>query len=161
MKPNTVVIGYYVSNKDNDKENEKEKRRGQEFDKRLPQNVRAQIMKFPDGLNTMTESDYVSILKDINAASKNLLIARKYEGTTPDSLSLFNVAVLVFNYLNSFEKFDADKIKSSSGIRDSWPHIGVASVNIMTVGLYLNHPSQHLTHYHLSIRILIQLQISG
>jgi hypothetical protein len=69
MKPNTVVIGYYLLDKAS---------RVQELDKKLPEKVRTQIMRFPDGPDTMADTDYVSILKDINAASKNLLIARKY-----------------------------------------------------------------------------------
>jgi potassium/chloride transporter 9 len=104
MKPNTVVIGYYSLNKGN---------KIQEIDTKLPQNVRTQIAKFPDEVDDTTDSDYVSILRDINAAGKNLLIAR------------------------NFEKFDADHIKSISGVRDSWPHIGIPSIHTMLVDIWI------------------------
>jgi len=104
MKPNTVVVGFYLANKDD---------RTQEPSKKLPQNVKTQIARFPDGVDAMTEMDYVSILKDINAAGKNLLIAR------------------------NFEKFDVDHVKSVSGVRDRWPHVGIPSIHMMSIDIWI------------------------
>jgi potassium/chloride transporter 9 len=104
MKPNTVVIGYYVVAK---------AAKVQDLDRKLPLHVRSQIMKFPDGAEKMSEADYVAILRDINAASKNLLIAR------------------------NFEKFDAERMKSVSGVRDRWPHIGIPSENMVSIDLWI------------------------
>jgi hypothetical protein len=70
MKPNTVVLGYF--NKD-----ESGTVRHTTIDQKLPQDVQAQIKKFPNDADDLADVDYVSILKDINAAGKNLLIARK------------------------------------------------------------------------------------
>lgn len=106
MKPNTVVIGYYSKNKTENPENEG-------VNKRLPLHVQNQIKKFPTDPESLSATDYVSILRDINAASKNLLIAR------------------------NFEVFDLSRIKSLSGVRDKWPHFGIPSPDMMSVDIWI------------------------
>jgi len=105
MKPNTVVVGYYSQNKSFEK--------GQELDKKLKPSVKEQIKMFPSDTEVMPETEYVSIIKDINTAGKNLLIAR------------------------NFEKLDVAHMKATSGLRDAWPHIGIPSPHMMSVDIWI------------------------
>jgi len=104
MKPNTVVIGYFAVSKERSNFN---------VELKLPPEVHQQIRKFPDDSDNLVEQDYVSILKDINTAGKNLLIAR------------------------NFEQLDISRIKAASGVRDSFPHFGVQKAETMTIDIWI------------------------
>lgn len=71
MKPNTVVIGYFSKDKGSRADNTRDSQKNIDKIKRL-------IHQFPTDSAPLVDSEYVSILTDINTAGKNLLIARKY-----------------------------------------------------------------------------------
>ncbi len=122
MKPNTVVLGYFSPIKDTPRALLDDQAA------KLPGNVRDLIRQFPDDGENLTVPDYVAILKDINLSGKNLLIARKYA-------SLMFYFYYLKSNICSFEKLDMQYIKRNSGIRDKFPHFGVPSPSIASVGI--------------------------
>lgn len=86
MKPNTVVVGYLTpSPTPADQETSASKSKAKDLNGasgyggvKVYTKLEQQMNAFPHDTETISDLDYVSMLKDINSAGKNILIARKY-----------------------------------------------------------------------------------
>ncbi len=70
MRPNSVVIGFIETGPK------------EQFESHLHHNLKKEVLdqieKFADLHERLAEKEFIRILKDINRAGKNILVARKY-----------------------------------------------------------------------------------